>query len=326
MAGLQIATYVLGLIFVVAFGSKVIKYARMPIHLRWELYPLAGETGRPWGGSYLEEPEWWTRPREAKSLAGEIKFMASEILYFKGYLEKNRGLWLIVYPFHTGVFLFVGFFVLLVIGAITMVADISVSGQSVNTWGEIVYYLTLVVGVAALALGTVGALGLLIRKLVDKAMSPYTRRIEYFNIALVLAVFVTGLVSWAAADSTFTVAREYVRSLFSFKEIASVEWIIGAHIALLALFLAYMPFTNIMHFFAKFFTFHMVRWDDAPHLRGTEVERKLKSVLGKRMSWSAGHIQGIERWCDVGIDDIEPQTSDGRRATRKEGESNEASK
>jgi len=49
MVILQIATYVLFAIFVVACTAKIFKYAKMPIHLRWELYPLAGETKRPWG-------------------------------------------------------------------------------------------------------------------------------------------------------------------------------------------------------------------------------------------------------------------------------------
>lgn len=318
MAGLQIATYVLGLIFVIAFASKALKYARMPMHLRWELYPLAGETNRPWGGSYLEEPEWWTKPIEGKSLLGEIRFMAEEILYFKGYLENNRGLWWIVYPFHMGIFLLVGFFALLIVGALTMVGDIAVSGQSTNAWGEIVYYFTLVVGVAALILGTVGAAGLLAKKAVDRNMSPYTRRIEYLNIILVLAIFLTGLISWVVADATFTDARAYVHSLFSFEEIDGIAGVSIAHIVLLSVFLAYLPFTNMMHFFAKFFTFHMVRWDDAPHLRGSEVERKLEPALRKEITWSAEHIKGIKRWGDIASVNDEPETADGRRLTQKE--------
>jgi len=318
MESIQIATYALGLIFVIAFASKGIKYARMPIHLRWELYPLAGETKRPWGGSYLEEPEWWTKPREGKSLAGELKFMGKEVLYFKEYFDKNRGLWYIVYPLHVGIFLFIGFFALLLVGALTMVADVNVSGNSSNAWGEFLYYLTLIVGIAAFISGTIGALSLFLRKVIDKTMSPYTRRIEYLNILLVLAIFLTGLISWAAADSTFTIAREYMRSLFSFKEMDRADGVIIAHIILLALFLTYLPFTNMMHFFAKFFTYHMVRWDDAPQLRGSEIERKLSPLLNQQVTWSATHLQDIERWSDVAKSNVEPGTTEGRRKAQKE--------
>jgi nitrate reductase gamma subunit len=316
MAGVQVATYVLGLIFVVAFAWKVIKYLRMPVHLRWELYPLAGESKRPWGGSYLEEPEWWTKPREEKSFSGEMKFMGREIFFFKEYFDRNRSLWHIVYPFHLGVFLFVGFFVLLLVGALTLRADMAVAGESAPVWGRLVYYLTLVVGVAALVLGTAGSLGLLFRKLVDKTMGPYTRRIEYFNILFVLAIFLTGLISWAAADSTFATARGYVNSLFTFADVAGVNAVIVAHIVLLALFLSYLPFTNMMHFFAKFFTYHMVRWDDKPHLRGSELERKLKPQLQFPLGWSAAHTQSIKHWSDVAKGDVEVDGL-GRRVAPK---------
>ena len=316
MAGVQIATYVLGVIFVVAFASIVIRYLRMPIHLRWELYPLAGETKRPWGGSYLEETEWSTKPREEKSLLGEIKFMGREILFFKEYFDRNRSLWSIVYPFHMGVFLFVAFFALLIIGALTVEADMAVSGESAPIWGKLVYYLTLVVGVAALVVVTVGSLGLFVRKLADRVMSPYTRRIEYLNILFVIAVFLTGLISWAVADSTFATARGYVKSLFTFSEISGVDAVIVAHIVLLALFLSYLPFTNMMHFFAKFFTYHMVRWDDAPHLRGSKLERKLQPQLQFPVSWSAPHMQNIERWSDVARGDVEVEGL-GRRMAPK---------
>jgi len=316
MEGVQVATYVLGVIFVLAFASTVIRYLRMPIHLRWELYPLAGEAKRPWGGSYLEEEDWRAEPHKEKSFLGEMKFMGKEILYFKEYLEKNRSLWGIVYPLHMGIFLFIGFFALLVVGALTLEADMAVAGESAPVWGRLVYYLTLVVGVAALVLGTAGSLGLLWRKLTDRVMSPYTRRIEYLNIVFVLAIFLTGLISWAAADSTFATARGYVNSLFTYSTISGVDAVIMAHIVLLALLLAYLPFTNMMHFFAKFFTYHMVRWDDAPHLRGSNLERKLQPQLQFPLSWSAPHVQNFERWGDVAKGEVEVDGL-GRRIASK---------
>ena len=44
----------------------------MPMHVRWELYPVAHEKGRAsYGGSYFEEVDWWTKPREVDKL-GEV--------------------------------------------------------------------------------------------------------------------------------------------------------------------------------------------------------------------------------------------------------------
>ena len=58
----QLTTYVSYLFIIVAYTVKVMKVARMPLHLRWELYPVAHEKGYKYGGSYFEEPfirwEW----------------------------------------------------------------------------------------------------------------------------------------------------------------------------------------------------------------------------------------------------------------------------
>ena len=299
MDGLQIVTYALGLIFIISFVVKVIKIETMPIHLRWELYPIAGETKKPWGGSYLEETEWWNKSHDEKSLAGELRYMGQEILYFREYFHRNRSLWYIVYPFHIGIFMLVGFFALLVVGAILIANDVTVSGDTSSIWGRLMYYLTLVTGVTALVIGTAGCLALLIRKVFDSTMKPYTRRIEYFNIVFVLAVFLTGLLAWSLADSTFATAREYVEGLITFDGIGSIEGIIVAHILLLGLFLAYLPHTNMMHFFMKHFTYNSVRWDDKPHLRGSNIEQKLEPLGDLPINWAAPHIQGIRNWSDI---------------------------
>ena len=49
-------------VFVVVILGKIIKYFRMPLHVRWELYPVPHEKGREYGGSYFEELNWWKNP------------------------------------------------------------------------------------------------------------------------------------------------------------------------------------------------------------------------------------------------------------------------
>lgn len=317
MGVLQIVTYVLAAAFVVVFTVKMMRYARMPTHLRWELYPLAGETKRPWGGSYLEDPDWYNKPPEKKSFIGEMKFMGKEIIFFREYFHRNRSLWYIIQPFHVGIFLFVTFIALLFIGALTMQAGIAVSAETANAWGLLLYYVTLVVGAAGLIFGTIACLALFVRKIIDPEMSPYTRRIEYFNIFLVLAVFLTGLLAWAIADPGFETARGYMQSLITFNLIESMDAIIAVHIILLVLLLAYLPYTNIMHFFAKHFTFNKVRWDDAPNLRGSALERKLAPLLAMRITWAAPHMQTINRWSDIANEEI--GESPTRHTTQKGG-------
>jgi len=318
---LQIVTYILFAVVVIAFATQLIRYAKMPTHLRWELYPLAGEKKRPWGGSYLEESEWWTKPKEEKSLLGEIRFIVVEILFFKEYFRLNRDYWYLVYPFHIGVFLFVGFLVLLLVGALTMVAGMAVSVESVNAWGRIVYYLTLITGGAGLTLGILGSIGVLVRRMVDKNLKPYTRRIEYFNLLFVLAVFVTGFSSWILADHTFAIAREYVKSLITFSSAGGIEPVIAVHIMLLLLIAAYIPFTNMMHFLAKTFTYHSVRWDDVPNLRGSKLEKGLEPLVNQPVSWSAPHIRSIKRWSDTAQEIATPETTEEHAPRIRKGAS-----
>ena len=296
---LQIVTYAFSLIIVIAFATELVKYAKMPIHLRWELYPQAGETKRPWGGSYLEESEWWTKPLEEKSVLGEIKFMGREVLLFKEYYERKRSYWYLVYPFHLGVFLFAGFCFLLIVGALTMVGGIVVSAESANSWGRIVYYATLLSGSIGFILGSLGSTSLLIRRRIDENLRPYTRRVDYFNLLFILAVLITGLFSWALYDSTFATAREHVRGLVTLSSMGNVEPLMAVHITMLLILLAYMPFTNMMHFFAKWFTYHKVRWEDMPNLRGGRLERSLGPLLNQPLSWSSPHVQPIRRWSDI---------------------------
>ena len=78
-----ILTYALGAVFVMAFLHRAMKIAKLPMHLRWELAPVPHEKGRAhYGGSYFEEFEWWTKPRE-KSKINELVYMFKEINFFE---------------------------------------------------------------------------------------------------------------------------------------------------------------------------------------------------------------------------------------------------
>ena len=93
MSGLQIMYYVSILFFFVMVIVKMIKIARMPVHLRWDLYPIPHEKGREdYGGSYYEEVDWWLKPKQF-SLINEIKEMIKEIVFIQSVFKHNRPLW-----------------------------------------------------------------------------------------------------------------------------------------------------------------------------------------------------------------------------------------
>ncbi|MFC2068953.1 respiratory nitrate reductase subunit gamma [Chloroflexota bacterium] len=296
---LQIITYALFLFSIVAFVMRLARIARMPVHLRWELYPLAGEKKRYWGGSYLEESEWWKKPPEEKSIFKEFRYIIEEILLFKEYFRRKRDYWYLVYPFHISVFLYVAFLAMLFIGAISGATGVVVSAETASVWGKIVYYITLLAGGIGFILGVISSVGLLIRRLTDGQLKPFTRRVDYINLLLVLAVFLTGLLAWVIFDPAFVASRAYIQGLVTFAPAGSISPTLALHIMLLLLLMAYIPFTNMMHFFAKTFTYHSVRWDDRPNLRGSKLERSIGPLLGRPVSWSASHIQDIKFWSDT---------------------------
>ncbi len=296
---LQIVTYAFIALIIIIYLTRLAKYARMPVHLRWELYPLVGEKNRPLGGSYLEDREWWSSPREEKSFLKEMKFMGEEVIWFKEYYRLNKPYWYYVFPFHIGVFTFMVFIAALIAGALTQIGGIQISGMSPALWGQFLYYATTVVGGIALIFGTLGSAALLIRRIFNADLRPYTRRIEYFNIILILALFLTGLVSWALYDHVFAVDRQYFVSLLTFSGVPGISPLTISHILLVLITTAYLPFTNMMHFFAKWFTYHKIRWDDAPNLRGSSLESKLGPLHDLPLSWTAPHVQALGRWSDI---------------------------
>ena len=68
---------------------------------------------------------------------------------------------------------------------------------------------------------------------------------------------------------------------------------------LFSLFLIYLPFTRSTHYITKLFAFFKVRWDDAPNLKGSQIEKRVREALKQPVSWSASHIQSGKSWGEV---------------------------
>jgi nitrate reductase gamma subunit len=291
---LLLLTYTCIFVFIAGLTWRIIRYARLPVHLRWELYPVAHESGKPYGGSYLEESGWWRRPRRVNML-GEAAVFMREIIFFREYFRGNRRFWIFVYPFHLGLFLLLFWVLMLITGSALNMAGITVSAATENTAALIFYYLALTSGVAAFVLGLFGTAGLLFKRLYDEDLRSYTDPIDYFNLGGILLIFLTGLLFWIIEDRTFTTARAFVQGLITFQPV-SAGALMTTNIVLSALFLAYMPFTRMMHYVAKYFTYHKVRWDDEPNRPGSGLENRLKLLLGQPAGWSAPHIHPGESW------------------------------
>src|SRR4030042_1622598 len=91
------------LLFLVLAIYRVLDIIRKPVHLRWELAPIPHEKGKgKYGGSYLEEYEWWRKPRRHSHIA-PIIYMLREIFLMRGVWKNNRSLWPFSSLLHAGI-------------------------------------------------------------------------------------------------------------------------------------------------------------------------------------------------------------------------------
>jgi nitrate reductase gamma subunit len=305
--------YVSLLVFAAAVLYRAVRIARLPMHLRWELYPVAHEKGRAsYGGSYLEQPQWWIMPRH-RWLPGELLVMIPEILLLAGVWEHNRKHWFRSFPFHFGLYLLAALVILLLAGGISTALGLSVSADG-GLAGRALYHVTYVVGYAGLGLGLLGAAALLATRTFNPDYREYTKQADYFNLAFFLVTLAVALTAQAVADPDFTGLRAYFARLatldFSPTD-ARFPWPAGLsalEIVLASLLLAYIPLTHMSHFFTKWFMYHDVRWNDEPNLPGGKMEKKVAEALQYPVSWSAPHIRGdgTKTWADVAVSSVDP--------------------
>jgi len=311
---LLVVTYVSIAIFVLAIVVRALKIARLPLHLRWELYPVAHEKGRAhYGGSYLEEVDWWTKPRHS-SLVGELKVMIPEIVLLAGVWEHNRKHWLRSFPFHFGLYLLAGLIVLLLAGGIATATGMSVAADG-SVVGKALYHLTYLVGYAGMGLGLIGAVALLATRTFDVDYREYTKKADYFNLVFFVVTLAVAIAGHAVADPYFVGLRAYFAQLvtFGFSDVGtSVAGLTAAEIILGCLLLAYIPLTHMSHFFTKWFMYHDIRWSDEPNRPGGKIEQQVAAALQYPVSWSAPHIRGDgkKNWVDVATSGVEEENEE----------------
>jgi hypothetical protein len=63
----------------------------------------------------------------------------------------------------------------------------------------------------------------------------------------------------------------------------------------------------MMHFVAKYFTYHQVRWNDEPLVPGGRMEKEVLELLKQPVTWSADHLRadGRKNWVDIVTEEAE---------------------
>ncbi len=291
-------------VFVVAVIARFIMWSKLPMHLRWELYPVAHDAKRArYGGSYLEESKWWTKPRE-KSMVAELKVMVPEIVFLEALKEHNPKMWACSFPFHFGIYLVIASTVLMIINGIGTTLLPSLFEGSL---GGVIRYGILMFGVVGLALGSIGAIGLIRRRLVVPELKYFSVPADYFNLGFFVVAFGWAFLSYFFIPGYFVKLSAFISNMVTFRPLTAAAGLgsdpvmLAVSVVLMGLLVAYIPLTHMSHFVGKYFAYHAIRWADEPNLPGSGEEAEIMKMLQQKVTWAAPHIQGggTKTWADL---------------------------
>lgn len=275
------------LVFLLGNLYRVAKVMLMPAHLRWDLYPIpkGSRERQRYGGSYFEETEWWTKPIET-GRGSEVTFMLKEVFFLRGVFENFRILWVWSLLLHWGLYLYL-------VSTATAIA-IAVSGAHAKAFFSNAAFAGFV---AACTLGATGSLGLLTTRVFSSRLKGFTTRATVFNLCMLGAIFATGLIALINPSRGLLAA---LTDAVNWRD-AGLYPAANCHFVLVALFLAYFPFTHMTHMYMKYFTWHDVRWDDTPARCDRGIRKQIANNLARRVSWQAPHIHGAseQSWAEV---------------------------
>jgi len=301
-----VLSYICLAVLIAATAHRVCRQFTLPLHVRWEIYPVQHESAAraAYGGSYMEEVDWWEKKQE-RSLFNEIRYMVPEMLFIRGLWKENRSLWRVSFPFHFGLYLMIATFGLLVLNALFTFGGFSVFAAGTGL-GHLLDGIVAVLGWAGLILGNMGSLGLLHRRLTDRELRDYSAPADYFNILFIWLFFIAALISGLSGDPTWAGAKDYVLGLLTGGKLPAAyvpgqSMAGGMTIVVASLLVAYIPLTHMSHMYMKYFLYHRVKWDDAPNRRGGAIEEAIEKNLQLKPTWKAKHIEadGRKTWQEI---------------------------
>jgi nitrate reductase gamma subunit len=268
------------LFFVIAMGVRVGKCVSAPLHLHWELYQ---------GSSIYESMNWWT-----KTTSTSIKkffSMVLDVLSLREFYHRNRRFWYSLFVFHIGLYLLILWHLWLFIRAVVA------GGEIASSFGWIW-------GILATAGTFIGGAAILWMRTTDEELKVYYPPIHYVKWVFLLLTLLGGVY---AVDlhfkSSVPALLKYVREQVTFADFEhKLHPALGPalHVLFASVWLIYLPFSHVFQLFFRYY--HYLRWDEVPNTRGGTIERKVKELLERPVSWSAPHIQPGKRWKEIASD------------------------
>jgi nitrate reductase gamma subunit len=265
------------LFFIVASVFRGIKYASAPLHLHWELYN---------GSSVYELTDWWTKTEN--TLVKKLRSMVFDILFLREFYRRNRRFWYPLFVFHAGLYLLILWHAWLFVSAV--VTNIEMASSFGWIWGTF-----------ATALTFLGGIGILLMRMTDLNLRVYYPPIHYLKWIFILLTLIGGAF---AVDihfhSSMPALLKYVKEQVTFTDFEHKlrpALAPALHVLFASVWLVYLPFSHVFQLFFRYY--HHVRWDEVPNKRGGEVERRVKELLERPVTWSGPHIPVGRRWKEV---------------------------
>jgi nitrate reductase gamma subunit len=227
-----------------------------------------------------------------------------EIFLLRGVWRHNRPLWPLSFAFHMGIYLITGMLFLSLLNGVFIIAEVPLDVLNVFLGIASVFAL------AGYLLGSLGVIGLILKRVFDSNLRPFNTITKYFNLVFLGAVFVSGAYAWFSSPDFASEMGLFIKGLITLSASLTLNFSLALHVVISLLFVLYLPWTDMIHFVAKYFTYHEIRWDDAP--QDEKMERELRSLLAQPVSWSAAHVKadGKKSWADV----TTRKTSDDKEA------------
>jgi nitrate reductase gamma subunit len=263
----------------------------MPAHLRWELAPIPHKKEKKESGSTHLEQYTYSEKKHPKSLVAIAIFMAEEIFLFKGVWKNNRTLWPFSLSMHAGIYLVVVSVVFHFINAMLLI-----TGGPVVVL-DVLRAIAAVVALAGYIIGTLGAIGLVLKRTLDVNLRNFSSFTAYFRLVLLAMIFISGIIAWFYVGDFALMMSVFTRDLFTLNSAITTNISLTVHLIISLLFVLYLPFTDMTHFITKYFTYHAVRWNDEP------IDRKMAAGLNglkaQTSTWSAAHTDYGKTWTQI---------------------------
>lgn len=270
-----------------------------PLHIRWELYPVPHEGPKraAYGGSYMEETDWWTKKRHVDHWM-DIKAILTEVLFLESTYENNPRLWLRTYPFHCGMYLLMGGTIILNCAVILQLCGVNPAGGFMTFVGNCINAIVLLGAFCILG----GGLGLIWLRKHDPNLHKYTATEQWLNLWSFVTFAALTLCAWTFNASYYDLARNMIYNLFTanFQPLGSTWFVLN----MLAGFcvLIWIPVTNMRHLIMKYWLWHDIRWGDEATVWSHKNQEIIPDLLKYQSTWDAQHISEDGRnhtWGDV---------------------------